>query len=320
MTNNDSSEDVPQTLRNVRRKLMADAAFSKNVQRLRAPVSGRDFAVSFGSLLLGLALQVGAMSQGLWWLSPIGLTFQLAGIVGCSSVQHEAWHQRALSNRQANKFVAEWILSPLFMNDFNMSARAHMSHHRYMGEDRDPDRASWYPSWGAFWIAQLKRWMIIPAAISVLRGLGSGGRVAKRSDNEQSGVPTATYVRIAIFHAIWIVIAVSAGWIGFFVAYLMPMLVGQTLVSIRGQREHVYLPDGRLRSFETVCPVYERVFIGGGYFNLHAVHHVFPEIPQRQQPELVSLIMGNENWKAIYLSTPLIVSRPSYFSARPWQD
>ena len=299
---------------------MADEAFKKELQRFRGPIRAWEFVFSFGSLVVGLAFHVAAFAAHIWWLSLIGLPFQLAGIVGCSSVQHEAWHQRALPGRRANKFVAEWILAPLFMNDFAMSAQAHMSHHRYMGEAHDPDKASWHPSWKDFWIAQLKRWLIVPAIISVLRGLASGGRVAERADDESKGVPRITYIRIVVFHAIWIAVAVSQSWIGFFVAYLLPLLAGQTLVSIRGQREHTYLPDGRLRTFETVCPDYERLFIGGGYFNLHAVHHVFPEIPQQHQPEVLSLILGNENWKALYCATPLIVMRPSYFSAHPWQE
>jgi len=224
---------------------------------------------------------------------------------------HECWHRYAVASIGINEFIGHWIVAPLFLLDFEHHRDRHFGHHRYVGQDADPDHPVWRKAPRTFVRELAERWLIFPKAIAIF----SVGRKAKnQQEMSRSRISRQAILAVVLFHGTWIGLCLLTRLYAVLPAYLLPMILGSTLLSLREYREHFYLEDGRLVTCDIDCSTLERLFIAGGYFNFHATHHVFPELPQRQLPRLVRLISSKPELLRRYHGNSLLLARrDSYF-------
>lgn len=301
------------TLSDLRRHLIRHPQVSYCIQECARNVSRKDFVVSLLSLLLGTAGQVVAATHAPLTF-PLFLMLQLVGVAGFSSLRHESWHGRADPNKTMNAFISEWVIAPLFLGEFRLAARSHVLHHRHFGATEDPDNWVWHQSEGQYKRAQLKRMLIIPAFLerTVATIVGKSARpIPSLQANEEGVMPL---FRIIIVHGIWLFSLFQFSLSAVTFGYIIPLAFGAMLVNAREYREHAFLESGSLVVYDVLCSEPERLLVAGGYFNLHALHHLFPEIPQRQLPKLYSVIVQHFDINSEYYgASPQISMRKSYF-------
>ncbi len=279
--------------------------------------SNWDLILSFLLLILGIWGHV-SLTFGSVLLAVFFTMIQLIGIAGLNSLSHESWHQRSLKWKKAEHPISKYCINPFFIRQFAETVKAHWAHHRYFGTERDPDSSVWRQSPIEYRNNQLRRLLVLPAAINLLKGLLSGKRF-NRQKNESSDDAKArewgVVLVAAVYHLLWIGVLILTSWTSLVLGYFVPMVLGAVLANAREYGEHRFLTDGRLAIYDTHCSTLQRLFISGGYFNLHALHHVFPEIPQRMLPKLYRTIAAHEQIKSTYYgSSPVVRKKNSYLS------
>lgn len=299
-------------LRDLRRSLLQHDAIRDAVQALRKPVSAWDFWFSVAALFGGGVFQAFAVSH-LPWLLPLGLVVQLIGLAGLQSLAHESWHRRAHPNRRFERWVARWLIHPTILSSHEALSRDHVIHHRRPGEPSDPSSTVWAQTGSEFGRSLVHRLTILPAVWGIARGLFTGQRGSHNWQGDDHKASTGVWVGIGFLHGLWAGTLFSVSPWALLVAYVLPLVLGSVLVNIREYREHARLPDGRTAVFDLLCNDFERLLIPGGYFNLHALHHIFPEVPQRQLPRLYRVIDRTIDMRSEYYGvTPQVGRRDSY--------
>lgn len=307
--------ELLRVLRALRLRLVARPEIAEAVKRCRGPVSRRDFLVSAACLVLGSVAQALAVLHAPL-LIPACLFVQVVGITGFNSLAHESWHKMAYPGREASRFVAVWIIAPLLLRNFDAPAEDHIIHHKMPGEAEDPSSGVWAQSREEFRRSMLSRALIVPAAVEVLRGLVTGKRPNTNWKDDSHKLSAAELGRIALVHGPWAVLMAWASPLALAVGWALPMALGSAAAHLREYAEHERLAEGRTSVYDTLCPTWQRLLIPGGYFNLHALHHIFPEIPQRRLPELYETIARTVDMEREYYGySPQVGLRRSYLSA-----
>jgi fatty acid desaturase len=314
-SDSETSKLILAELREIRREMLTDPAISSFVSQHRRTISGRDAIVCLTAFLGGLLIQISALeiqhSLGLGFVlfvCALGLLVQLIGMTGFSSLMHECWHRYAVSSGVLNEFIGRWIVSPMFLLDFDRYRERHFQHHRHVGQDGDPDSPAWQKTLGEFVVDITGKLTIAPKLAAIF---------FKRHTVKQTGGPRLSrkaLVAILIFHGLWAGTCFISSPILVITAYVVPLILVSSLLTLREYREHFYLEDGRLVTCDIDCPLIERLLIAGGYFNFHASHHVFPELPQRQLPKLIRMIYDSPELHRRYIGKSLLLAqRKSYF-------
>ncbi len=229
-------------------------------------------------------------------------------MTGFSSLMHECWHRYAVSSPAINEFIGRWIVSPMFLLDFDRYRERHFQHHRHVGQEGDPDRTAWRKTSNEFVAEIVARLAVLPKIRGILCN--------RRPSNQQKDarLSKGATAGILLFHGAWAGACCACAPVSLITAYVLPLILVSSLLSLREYREHFYLADGRLVTCDIDCPLIERLLIAGGYFNFHASHHVFPELPQRQLPKLIRLIYDSPELHRRYIGkTLLLAQRKSYF-------
>ena len=108
-----------------------------------AAVSPRVVGYNLAYLGLSWAAAVGALA--LFWARPAWYTFALAFVVVSSRQQallnceHEAAHRKFLPNLRVNDFVGTYLCAAPVGSPFGAARARHLSHHRLLGSNEDPD-------------------------------------------------------------------------------------------------------------------------------------------------------------------------------------
>jgi fatty acid desaturase len=172
----------------------------------------------------------------------------------------------------------------------------------------DPDRHLYVDmSSGQFWRQQILRILVLPYVLQMIRT--SSNKMDLSADNPRSRI-----LPIASVHLLWVASCyMGAGILGIVVSYFAPLLIASVLVQYRGHREpSADRTNRKLMTYDTDCFALERMLIAGGHFNWHALHHMFPEVPQDLLPKLASLVHRRET-SAIYSTGPVAL-RHTYAS------
>jgi fatty acid desaturase len=283
-----------------------------------------DLLFAAAAMLTGIALVVHGAGRSLAE-SLSGSAVLVLALSCVSALNHEAWHSHLSPSARVNDFLSGWILSPLLVADFEIQRKNHLQHHAYLGEGADPDGQLYRMPTKTFARMLLSRALIVPYLLKVagLRQEASANSSAERL------LRTSSVLRIALIHGLWLVAVVGGAWLAsrdpaatalaFLFGYVLPLLLASFMIAIRGHREHhVDAATGGTITCDTNCVFIERWLIAGGYFNWHALHHLFPEIPQRLLPGLGELIRKNREAARHYnrAGSP-IAARATYFSSRP---
>jgi fatty acid desaturase len=307
------------TLRELRRRLVAHAEIAEAAKRARLRVSPLDFTLSFSLLAGGVVCQPLAI-QHAPWLVPGLLFLQLAGMAGFNSLAHESWHRMAFPGKHANRVISEWVIAPLLLRNLEQPREDHILHHKLPGEDEDPSSGVWAQKPEEFRRSMLSRLLVVPAAIDVLRGMLTGQRAHTNWKGDEHKLRGVELARIALVHGLWLLYLTWASaavlWtipIAWTVAWAMPMALGSAAAHLREYAEHARSADGRTIVYDTLCPAWQRWLIPGGFFNYHALHHVFPEVPQRNLPWLHAEIARTVNMEQDYYGfSPQVGMQRSY--------
>ncbi|MDX2170056.1 MAG: fatty acid desaturase [Deltaproteobacteria bacterium] len=303
-------------LRDVRRGLLREARIAAGLAAARERTSARQFAVAVAAFVAGTA-GVALAVRHAWWLVPLGIALQMIGLAGFVSLNHEAWHGRALPWRGWNDLALEWFLAPILFLDGRTYAEIHRVHHRAPGELDDVSRPLWSLSGAQLRALLLKRALIVPAAIDVVRRLtGLAARGAPVGGVGAAPPVTRNLPRILLAQALWAGPLLASSVAAFVCGYVLPLVLGSICSILREYREHTRQADGRLAVHDTLCSRAERLIIAGGHFNLHALHHIFPEVPQGELPAFYRTIATTVDVdRALYGVSPLVSARRTYLAA-----
>jgi fatty acid desaturase len=319
---NASAVALREALKSIRQELAAAPeveAFLRNGRKRRN--CAVDFLFVLTAFGLGVYL-VAVYALAMPVLAVAGTVSIVAALSAVSALSHESWHGHLSNSPGVNDALSEWLLSPLLVADYHVQRREHLFHHSYLGDDKDPDGMLYRMNGREFTVMILRRFLIVPYLLKLM-GLGKEAASTQRAHAMISS--KAAWLRIAMVHAMWVgtlllaavlvspsVVQLSAA---LFLGYLLPLLVSSTMIALRGHREHAHdFATGYTITFNTHCNVAERWLISGGYFNLHACHHLFPELPQHRLPAFSRLLYAQGI--ARHLSSPqsVISARSSYFS------
>lgn len=203
-----------------------------------------------------------------------------ASLHGISLFTHEGVHGTLSARLWWNRALSIACALPVLQN-YSAYKVLHLKHHHHLGEEGDPDHYANYTSWT--WLEFTMHWgrLIIgyPAYIVAIPILGY-----------RHGTPAAR--RWILFEVFLLALLVAAAilWIPWFWllhGWLIPMLVINTLVNIRGMSQHTFLEHQADPVLGTRSILTNRLT---AFFmcneNYHLEHHLYPGVPWYNLPRL----------------------------------
>jgi fatty acid desaturase len=236
------------------------------------------------------------------WLVRLPLyVLAAASLHGISLFTHEAVHGGLSSSPGLNRLGGMLCAWPVLQN-FAAYKVLHLRHHRDLGGGLDPDHYANYT--GRRWLERamhVGRLLLgYPAYITMIPILGFKHGTA--SERRWIAFEVLAVVGLAI-----VVVTLVPG-VALMHAWVIPMLVINTLVNVRGMAQHTFLPepDHPVRGSRTILsnPV-TRFFMCNE--NYHLEHHLYPRVPWYNLPAL----HGSLREQLVAERAPFI---PSYFS------
>lgn len=229
------------------------------------------------ALTILLAERLPAM--GWLLLAPLYL-LSAAALHGISLFTHEAVHGTLCRNRVLNDVLGAACAMPVLQN-CSAYRVLHLRHHRHLGLEGDPDHYENYTRWS--WMVFVMNWFRLlvgyPVYVTAIPILGF-----RQATAQQRVAIVAEVVVLGAFAGLvwWSVpgLWLVQGW-------LLPMLVINTFVNIRGMSQHTLLEHASdsiqgTRSILTGPVV--RYFMCNE--NFHLEHHLYPGVPWHRLPEV----------------------------------
>jgi fatty acid desaturase len=266
----------------------------------------------FVVLYLGAAATVTGwavrLTGPLGWLARVPLyLLAAASLHGISLFTHEAVHGVLSRNPGWNRALGALCAWPVLQN-FAAYKVLHLRHHTDLGGGADPDHYVNYTP--RRWLVFLMNWgrllLGYPAYITMIPILG--WRHGTASERRWIAFEVASTVLLAglVLAAPLPSGALLHGWV-------IPMLIINTLVNIRGMSQHTLLPEPNhpVRGSRTILtnPVTTFFMCNENY---HLEHHLFPRVPWYNLPRLHALLKEELTAQG----APFI---PSYFAfVRQW--
>lgn len=232
-------------------------------------------------VLLYAAAATGAcLLDGHWLLRLPLYLLAAASMHGVSLFTHEAVHGTLSRKRVVNHVLGAACALPVLQN-FAAYRVLHLSHHRHLGRAGDPDHYENYTSWT--WLRVAMNWGRLvagyPAYVTAIPVLGFWYGTAR--DRAFIALEVAL-LAVGVSAAVAFVPATIL-----LHAWLIPMLVINTLVNVRGMSQHTLLEHADdtilgTRSILTNCVT--------AFFmcneNYHLEHHLYPGVPWYHLPQL----------------------------------
>jgi len=262
--------------------------------------------VLFLALYLGaaaLSVRLAAVASPLpVWLARAGLYLvAAASLHGISLFTHEAVHGGLSRTRWLNRLGGIACAVPVLQN-FSAYKVLHLRHHADLGGGKDPDHYANYT--GRRWLELLmhvgRLLLGYPAYITMIPLLG----FRQGTSPERRWISFEVALGVA---AVALAVAFVPGPV-LLHGWLIPMVVINTLVNIRGMSQHTFLAESNhpIRGTRTILsnPV-TRFFMCNE--NYHLEHHLYPRVPWYNLPELHRTLRA----ELVSRGAPFI---PSYFS------
>jgi fatty acid desaturase len=219
----------------------------------------------------------------------LGSRFQAMGIL-----MHDAAHYRAHTHRSLNEVLGEIasFATPFSMQGYRVN---HLTHHRELNTDKDPD-----------WVRTDHADYKFPKTASEIFLLLGKYVSGARSFRELKGILTDKYLndypaRLKLLRASLVLFLVTAAvtmgfWKGLLLYWLLPSLTALAFFSyVRGVAEHYGLEyEHDLNASRTViAPAWELWLFAPHGTNYHLDHHLYPSVPFYRLKELHHRLMAN---------------------------
>jgi len=241
-----------------------------------------EFAVLYaGSAALTIVLANGLPSPMSWlFLAPL-YVLSAAALHGISLFTHEAVHGTLCRNRWLNDLLGATCALPVLQN-CSAYRVLHLRHHRHLGVEGDPDHYENYTRWT--WMVFVMNWLRLlvgyPVYVTAIPILG----FRHATGWQRVAILAETCVLLALVALAWWS-PVPRMWL--VQGWLIPMLLINTMVNIRGMSQHTLLEHASdsvqgTRSILTGPVV--RFFMCNE--NFHLEHHLYPGVPWHRLPEV----------------------------------
>jgi len=220
-----------------------------------------------------------------------------------SIIQHEAIHRLIFRSHKLNDYIGLFVLGGSLGILPYTSREAHFSHHKSLGTTMDQERIPYLsaPKTGFEFIKLCI--LKLTAIEGVLRVVNLLRTALNQTDDQVSAGSAARKLdrnNARLFD--WVMLIVTqvglltifylfVGYRFYLLLWLLPLFtITRLLVAIRSISEH-WTNDRHLdheaRYLNSVyCNRTERFLFGPYYFNYHAEHHLFPNIPTWKLPKM----------------------------------
>jgi fatty acid desaturase len=216
-------------------------------------------------------------------LRVVGTVMTAAAINAFILLLHEGMHNTLFASPRLNRWVSV-ALGMVFCLSFTSYKVMHQRHHRYLGDERDPDDYSNYTRnrrllWCLHYVRLIAGVYIYIVMIPVL-AWRKGSPADRRDILAEYGVLIPLYAAVLTL--------VPGGHLLYL--WFIPLLLAAYMTAIRGLTQHgiteahdPYLASRSIRAHPVVafCLLQE---------NYHLEHHLFPEIPSYHLAEVHKLI------------------------------
>lgn len=197
-----------------------------------------------------------------------------ASLHGISLFTHEAVHGVLSPSHSINRMMGIACALPVLQN-YSAYKVLHLRHHKFVGQEGDPDHYDNYSTWT--WLVFTMHWvrLIIGYPIYIVMIPILGFRQGRRSDR--------LWIVFELGLLLLLVAAVIASpisWTVLLHAWLIPMLIINTFVNIRGMSQHTFLeePDDPVQGTRSILTNRVTTFFMCNE-NYHLEHHLFPRVP-----------------------------------------
>lgn len=197
-----------------------------------------------------------------------------ASLHGISLFTHEAVHGLLSRNPLWNRLLGISCAMPVLQN-FSAYKVLHLRHHKHVGEEGDPDHYDNYSKWT--WLVFSMHWLRLiagyPIYVTMIPILG----YRQATPSERRWIVLEAVLLAALAAA---VIASPLAWSTVLNAWLIPMLIINTFVNIRGMSQHTFLeqPSDPVRGTRSILTNRVTEFFMCNE-NYHLEHHLFPRVP-----------------------------------------
>ncbi len=238
------------------------------------------------------------------WVLLLNLPLYLlaaASLHGISLFTHEGVHDTLSRNRRWNHLLSVFCAMPVLQN-YTAYRVLHLAHHDDTGTRHDPDHFAGYTE--RRWLLFAMHWgrllLGYPVYITMIPLLG--WRQGNRTDRR------AIVCELLLLAACWGVLLWLTPMSILLHAWLLPMLLINTMVNIRGMSQHTLLeePEHDVRGTRTILtsPLVTFFMCNENY---HLEHHLYPAVPWYNLPRLHARLAPQLRAQG----APFI---PSYFS------
>jgi fatty acid desaturase len=274
--------------------------------------------VAYNLAYVALAWAVALAAIGLFWLHQAWWSFALAFIVVSSRQQallnceHEAVHRKFLPNRRWNDLVGTFLCAAPVGSPFGAAQARHLSHHRLLGTDEDPDRELHS---GAN--KETRRGLVRYFLNGLLGGYAGmvlmgprAPKAAARAGSPLRDLASLAIVQGTILAGLW----VAFDWWVYFALWAAPLASVTALCHlVRSFVEHAISRSeergphaNRLITIRSTW--LERALVSPYNMNYHAEHHLLPSVPAPRLKKLQERLAARDD-------TPPVLVRSSYSGA-----
>jgi len=197
-----------------------------------------------------------------------------ASLHGISLFTHEAVHGVLSPNHAINRAMGIACALPVLQN-YSAYKVLHLRHHKHLGHEGDPDHYDNYSNWT--WLVFSMHWvrLIIGYPIYIVMIPILGFRQGKPAERRWIVFEVALLLLL-----IAVVLASPLSWSLLLHTWLIPMLIINTFVNIRGMSQHTFLeePDDPVQGMRSILTNPITAFFMCNE-NFHLEHHLFPRVP-----------------------------------------
>lgn len=264
-----------------------------------------------GALLVTHCWAVIAGTIALFALWPNPLTFLLAVVLigsrqlGLAILMHDAAHNALFASRWLNEWIGQWLCARPIGADLPSYRRYHLTHHKYVQTESDPDlRLSRpFPTTRDSLIRKFtrdltgrtgvkERWQQLRMTVQLAWDRDAIEGAAMAQTFKADDLRPSLAVNTALFGLMW----AAGAWWWWFAFWLLPLLTWfQVVVRLRNIAEHgaTEFSDDPLRNVRTTrAGPLMRALVAPYWVNYHLEHHLVMHVPCWRLPRLHGLMVG----------------------------